>query len=119
MELAVLNAITDGPKYHFPLLAVQVVIPRINEKIFSIIDLPTAYHQVSLTPETQKLVHFVVGNEQEKNKRGFYGLKALPGFFTRIMTILFAPFTKKNEIITYNDDILIQAETKQTKCSCA
>ena len=63
--------------HYFP---VQVLIPRINGKIFSITDLTTAYHQVGLTPETQKLVHFVVGNEQYKYLRGFYGLPCITRF---------------------------------------
>ena len=39
-------------------------------------------------------------------------MKASPGFFTRVMTNIFAPLIKKNEIITYIDDILIQVDTK-------
>ena len=39
-------------------------------------------------------------------------MKALPVFFTRVMTILFTPLIEKNEIITHIDVILIQADTK-------
>ena len=48
----------------------------------------------------------------KKYKEGFYELKALPGLFTRVTTFLFALLIQKNEIITYFDDIMIQAENK-------
>ena len=105
-----LNTITDVSKYHLPLLPVS--IPRIIDTIFSTTDLSTAYHQVALTLKNQKLVHFVVGKEQYKHKQGFYGLKSLPGFHTRLVTILFPPLITKGEIITYFDDIVIQADNK-------
>ena len=78
IDARLLNAITDTTKYHFPPLPVQVSIPKINGKIFSITDLTTAYDQVGLTPETQKLVHFVVGNEQYKNLRGSMAFMPYP-----------------------------------------
>ena len=112
IDLTPLNALTDVSKYHFPLLPVQVLILRTNGKFFSTRDHSTAYHQFVLTPETQKLVHFFVRNEQYKNKRGFWGLKALPGFFTRRMTVPSAQLVKRNEIITYIVDVVVQAENK-------
>ena len=71
-----------------------VLIYRINGKFFSTTDLSAAFYQVAPTPETQKLVHFVVEIEQKKYKRNFHGLKALPGFFTRIMSFRFAHLIK-------------------------
>ena len=35
-------------------------------------DFSTSYHQVALTPETQKLGHSSVGNEQYNYKRGTF-----------------------------------------------
>ena len=86
--------------------------PGIHGTIFSTTDLSTAYQQVALTLEAQKLLQLFVENEQIKYKRGFPGLKALLGFFTREMTILFVPLTENNEIVTCIDDIIIQADTK-------
>ena len=107
IDARLLKAITDVSKYHFPLLPVQGLIPRIDGTIFSTTDLSTAYHQVASRPETPKLVHFVVENKICKYKRGVYGLKTLPVFFTRVITILSPPLIKKYEIITHIDDILI------------
>ena len=83
-----LNAITDVFKYHFPLLPGDVLIPRVNGIIFSTSNLSPVYHQVALTLKTQSLVHCVVVAEQYNLKRGFYGLKAVPGSCTRVMTML-------------------------------
>ena len=65
---------TDIFKNYFPNLPVQVLIPRINGKNSCTKDLHTAYHQVALTRETQKLVDFVIGNEHYRIKLGFYEL---------------------------------------------
>ena len=66
IDARLLKVITDISKHLFPLLPVRVLIPRIIGTVFSTTDLSTAYHQDALTPETQKLVHFVVGNGQYK-----------------------------------------------------
>ena len=55
-----LMAETDVSKCHFLLLPVPVFIPRINGKIFSTTDLSTAYHQVALTPETEKPIYWLL-----------------------------------------------------------
>ena len=57
-DARLLNAINDVQKFQFPLLPVHVLVDRIDGKIFSTTDLTTAYHQVALTTETQKLLHF-------------------------------------------------------------
>ena len=88
IDARLLNATTDISKCLFPLLPVQVIVPRTISTINITTDLPTAYHQSALTPKNRKLVHFVVGSEQYKNERGFYGLKGLP-FFNMRNDILF------------------------------
>ena len=58
-----------GSEFLYPfiiLLKGDISIPRINGKIFSTTDLSTLYHEVALTPETQKPVRFAVGKEQYK-----------------------------------------------------
>ena len=80
------------PHYRFKFQFLALTVKLSGQQI--------SLHQVALTTETQKLVHFVVGNEQYKYKRGFCGLKGLPGFFTRKLTILFAQLIKLNENTT-------------------
>ena len=56
-----LNSVTDLTNYSWPLEPVQMIMTRVNGKIFSVSDLSCAYHQVPLSPETQKLTSFIIG----------------------------------------------------------
>ena len=85
---------------------------RVNGKVFSVSDLSCAYHQVPLSPETQKLTGFIIGGKQYTYIRGFYGLCGLPNFFSRLMTIHFDPLIKKKQAITYIDDTIMQSQNK-------
>ena len=107
-----LNSVTDFTKYSWPLEPVQMIMTRVNGKIFSVSDLSCAYHRVPLSPETQKLTSFIIGGRQYTCTRGFYGLCGLPNFFSRLMTIHFDPLIKKRQAITYIDDTIMQSQTK-------
>ena len=85
---------------------------RVNGKIFSLSDLSCAYHQVPLSPETQKLTSFIIGGRQYTYTRGFYGLCGLPNFFSRLMTIQFQPLIEEKQAITYIDDTILLSKTK-------
>ena len=107
-----LNSVTDLTNYSWPLEPVQMIMTRVNSKIFSVTDLSCAYHQVPLSPETQKLTSFIIGGRQYTYTRGFYGLCGLPNFFSRLMTIHFDPLIKKKQAITYIDDTIMQSQNK-------
>ncbi len=107
-----LNSITDLTTYSWPLEPFDTLITRVRGQYFTTSDLSSAYHQVPLTDETKKLVSFVIGNKQYTFEKGFYGLSGLPNFFSRIMTIHFAPLIEKGDAISYIDDVLLQAENK-------
>ena len=77
-----LNSMTDLTNYSWPLEPVQMIMTRVNGKIFSVSDLSCAYHQVPLSPETQKLTSFIIRGKQYTYTRGFYGLCGLPNFFS-------------------------------------
>ena len=85
---------------------------RINSKHFTASDLSCAYHQVLLSPETQKLTSVVIGGKQYTYQIGFYGLCGPPQWFSRLMAINFEPFIKKKKAITYLEDSLFQSDTK-------
>ena len=59
-----LNSVTDITKYLWPLEPVQMLMTRVNGKIFSFSDLSCAYHQEPLILETQKLTSFIIGGRQ-------------------------------------------------------
>ena len=107
-----LNSVTDLTNYSWPLEPVQMIMTRVNGKFFSVSDLSCAYRQVPLSPETQKLTSFIIGDKQYTYTRGFNGLCGLPNFFSRLMTIHFEPLIKKKQAITYIDDTIMQSQNK-------
>ena len=109
-----LNSITDLTNYSWPLEPVQVIMTRINGKYFTASDLSCAYHQVPLSPETQKMTSCVIGGKQYTYQIGFYGLCGLPQWFSRMMAINFDSLIKKKKAITYLDDNLLQSHPMST-----
>ena len=107
-----LNSVTDFTNYCWPLEPVQMIMTRVNGKVFSVSDLSCNYHQVTLCPETQNLTSFIIGGKQYTYTRGFYGLCGLANFFSRLMTIHFDPLIKKKQAITYIDDTIMQSQNK-------
>ena len=107
-----LNSVTDLTNYSWPLEPVQMILTRMNGKFFSVSGSSCAYHQIPLSPETQKLTSFFIGGRQYFYTRGFYGLCGLPNFFSRLMTIHFEPLIKKKKAITYIDDAIMQSQNK-------
>ena len=107
-----LNSVTDLTNYSWPLEPVQIIMTRVNAKVFSVSDLSCAYHQVPLSSETQKLTGFIIGGKQYTYTRGFYGLCGLPNFFNRLMTIHFDPRIRKTQAITNIDDTIMQSQNK-------
>ena len=105
-----LNSVTDLTNYSWPLEPVKMIMTRVSGKVFSVSDLSCAYHQVPLSPETQKLTSFIIGGKHYTYRRGFYGLCALPNFFSRLMTIHFDPLIKRKQAITYIDDTIMQSQ---------
>ena len=107
-----LNSVTDVINYSRPLEPVLMIMTQVNGKFFSVSDLCCAYHQVPLSPETQKLTSFFFGGRQYTYPRGFYGLCVFPKFFSRLMTIHFEPLIKKNQAETYIHGTILQSQTK-------
>ena len=107
-----LNCITEFSNYSWPLEPVQILLTRPDGVYYTTSDLASAYNQVLLSEDTKKLTNFVVGGEQYRFERGFYGLCGLPNFFSRIMTIHFAEMIAKKQAIPYIDDVILQAKTK-------
>ena len=105
-----LNSVTDLTNNSWPLEPGQMIITRVNSKVFSVSDLSCAYHQVPLSLETQKLINFIIGGKQYTYTRGFYGLCGFSNFFSRLMTIHFDPLIKKKQAISYIDDTIMQSQ---------
>ena len=106
------NSVTDLTNYSWSLEPVQMIMTRVNGKIFSVSDLSCAYHQVPFSPDTQKLTSFIIGGRQYTYTRGFSGLSGLPIFFSRLMTIHFDALINKKQAITYIDYTIMQSQDK-------
>ena len=108
-----LNSVTDLTNYSWPLERVKMIMTRMKRRFFSVSNLSCAHHQVPLSPETQKLTSFIVGGRQYTYTRGFYGLRGLPNFFSRLMTIHLEQLIKKKQAITYIDATKLQSKNKR------
>ena len=73
-----INSVTDLTNYSWPQEPVQMTMTRVNGKIFSVSDFSSAYHQVPLSPETQKITSFIIGGRHYTYTRGFDGLLRTP-----------------------------------------
>ena len=108
-----LNSITDTSSSSWPLEPLNVLMTKIARNIFTSSDLSSAYNQVPLTEDTQKVTSFIVGGRQYTYQVGFYDLKPLPSFFSKLMRYAFGPLIKRKQVITSIDDTLLQAKDKQ------
>ena len=112
VKLVLEARITDTSNCSWPLEHLQVLMTRINGSYFTSSDLSCDYHQVPLTEEAQNLTSFIVGGRQYTYQVGFYGLKPLPNFFSKLMRYAFGPLIKTKKTITYIDDTLLQSKNK-------
>ena len=69
-----LNSITDTSNSIGPLELLNVLMTSITGTIFTSSDLSSAYNQVPLTEDTQKVTSFIVGGRKNTYQLGFYGL---------------------------------------------
>ena len=74
----------------------------------------SAYNQKPLNKPSQRLTNFVIAGQQNCFKRLFYGISHGPAAFSSFMSIIFKPLIRKNNIITYLDDVFIQDTTTET-----
>ena len=115
LDASYLKSITDTSNCSWPLEPLQVLMTRINGSYFTSSDLSCAYHQVPLTDEAQISTSFIVDGRQYTYQVGFYGLKPLPNFFSKLMRYAFGPLIKEKKAITYIDDTLLQSQNKNEK----
>ena len=112
MDERYLNSVTDLLNLSWPLEPVQLIMTMVIGKFFSVSDLSCAYHEVSLSPETQKFTSFIIVGKQYTYTPRFNGLCGLRKFFSRLMAIHFDPLIKKEQAITDTDDTIMQSKNK-------
>ena len=111
LEARYLNSMIDESKCNWPVKPVDVALTRINGKIFTTVDLNSAYNQIPLDEESMRYTHFTIGNEQYCFIRLFYGISIEPAAFASILTHFLYPLIRKGTVITYVDDIFIQTNS--------
>ena len=80
-----------------------------GKKLFSALDITSAFNQVELTDETKDLLGFVTLNKRYRTHRMPFGVLACPGEFQNIVTRTLRFVPKKN-VTVYLDDILVHTE---------
>ena len=73
----------------------------------------SAYNQIPLDEQSQRLTQFVIGNQQYEINRLFYGISIGPAAFSAFMSKIFRPLILKKNAITYLDDVFMQSQTKE------
>ena len=92
-----LNSNTDLGRYSWPLEPFGTLLTILKGNYFKTSDLCSAYNKLPLTEEIKLLVNFIIGPKHYIFERGFYDLGGLPNFFSRIMTIHFAPLIRSKQ----------------------
>ncbi|XP_041833465.1 uncharacterized protein LOC121634675 isoform X2 [Melanotaenia boesemani] len=87
-----------------------------NHKIFTVIDLCSAFHNVRLHPDSQHLFGFKYGHKHFKYLRLPQGLKISPAIFNDLLRKDLEQIKEKinSTILIYCDDILIAAQDRET-----
>ena len=104
IEARYLSSITDTSISSWPLEPLNVLMTKITGTVITSSELSSVYNQVPLTEDKQEVKSFIVGGRQYTYQKGFYGLKPLPSFFSRLMRYAFAPLIKRKQAVTYIDD---------------
>ena len=98
IDAGYLISITDLTNYSWPLEPIQMIMTRTNGKYFTVSELSSAYHQIPLSDETQKLTSFSIGGKQYTYVRGFYGLCGLPNFLAVYWLYILSPSSNENKL---------------------
>ena len=94
-------------------------IGRSQAKFFCSLDLTSGFHQISLTPDSQKLTAFTVpGRGQFCFVRACFGLRNLPLSFMRLMDIVFRNFKPNSHTIFIDDCLLMCRDMKDCVDTC-
>ena len=97
-----LNSNTEQSDECWPIEPLAPQLARSNKKYKSANDPMYAYAHTPLEEDTIKLTNFSSGVKLFAFIRGFYGLKALPNFFTKQMSTFFKTLLTTPFILLYN-----------------
>ena len=99
---------------NFPLPNImKLIYDMVKKKIFSTIDLTSAYWQIPLDEETKKILAFVTPDHKFYKPNVLpYGVKTAPAFFQQFMVNLFRPLIDKGIVRVFLDDVVIGSDSQ-------
>ncbi|XP_041786794.1 uncharacterized protein K02A2.6-like [Anopheles merus] len=95
---------------HFPLPVIETLLNKLQGcKIFSKLDITSAYHHVELHPDSRGITTFMTNKGLMRFKRLMFGINCVPEIFQRIMTQMLLGIAG---VVIYIDDIVIAGKDK-------
>ncbi|XP_011860867.1 PREDICTED: uncharacterized protein LOC105558005 [Vollenhovia emeryi] len=104
-----LNEKTIGDAYPLPNI-IDILDQLGSAKYFSVLDLASGFHQISMTPKNAHKTAFTTPYGHYQFKRMPFGLKNAPATFQRLMDNVLSGL-QGNELFVYMDDIVIYARS--------
>lgn len=109
LDLRLLNSVIEHSSY--PLPKIQTLINCIAKyKFFTLLDMPSAYHQVHLPEEYQNIVSFTTQWGTYRCRRLPFGLKTAASIFQAMIDLLIEEMNIDG-IFSYQDDTIICSNT--------
>ena len=113
LDARYLNSLIDESKCNWPIEPIQVILTKINGKCSTTADMNSAYNQMPLEEQSQRLTQFVIGNQQYEFNCLFYGMSIGPAAFSAFLSKIFRLLKLKKKAITYLNDVFMQSQTKE------
>lgn len=109
VDFRLLNKITRKDSYPIPNITELLSYTK-GSKVFSTIDLASAFHAVPVRKEDQEKLTFSTDDRYYSFRMMPFGICSAPNTWARLITKVLARFSKK-AVITFFDDILIHTST--------
>ena len=99
--------------FHYPMPDLNKILEQIGSqpvKYYTKLDLGSAYHQLDMHPDARHITGFACSVGAYRYKRAMFGLKNLPGIFTKLMDEVLGTAQGKY-VSAFIDDILVYSTT--------
>jgi hypothetical protein len=110
VDYRAINKLTYRDNYPLPLIEDCLLYPE-GKKYFTLLDLKSAFNQVSVHPNSIEITSFVTPIGQYEYMKMPYGLKNAPAVFQRYIHEIFRDMIDRGDIVIYMDDILVAGST--------
>ena len=87
----------DEAKCSWPTEPIKVILTRNKGPIFSVADMNSAYNQMPLGKQSQRLTNIVIAGQQYCFKRLFHGISISPAAFSSFLNSISKPIIRKKQ----------------------